>query len=227
MSLIEHAKRELEIAGLFDKNSDYDGMLGTATMELMEVFSKQGHSGYSANMVINLFTKLANYQTLSPITADDSEWVLVGSNGSVGHGPLVPQADGSACPDCGWLVRRLQDDGSVQMEHAYNCRRNQSNKNLYQHKRNPSVFKEGKDGKAYHIDAYIQRNSNGILWHSCLNFANGTRLGKCYIKNFANMPTIIINVEEQEDEKDDWKIWIADVSQLDELAKYYDFEILQ
>ena len=38
-----------------------------------------------------------------------------------------PRMDGLACPDCGWLVRRIQDDGSVRMEHAYNCRRNQPN----------------------------------------------------------------------------------------------------
>ncbi len=36
--------------------------------------------------------------------------------------------DGSACSDCGWLVRRIQEDGSVRMEHAYNCR---SRKNSY------------------------------------------------------------------------------------------------
>jgi hypothetical protein len=34
MSLIEHAKTELQIAGLFDKDSDYEGALEEAVMEL-------------------------------------------------------------------------------------------------------------------------------------------------------------------------------------------------
>ena len=37
-NITEHARRELEIAGLFDKDSDYNGNIGTAVMELMEVF---------------------------------------------------------------------------------------------------------------------------------------------------------------------------------------------
>jgi hypothetical protein len=46
-------------------------------MELIEVFSKQGHSGCSAPMVAELFHKLANYQPLQPITGKDEEWVDV------------------------------------------------------------------------------------------------------------------------------------------------------
>ena len=39
MSLIKHAERELRLAGFFDKDSDYEGALGKAVMELIEVFS--------------------------------------------------------------------------------------------------------------------------------------------------------------------------------------------
>ena len=56
MGLIEHAKTELEIAGLFDvKGGFYEGMTGKAVIELIEVFSKQGHSGMSAPLVANIF----------------------------------------------------------------------------------------------------------------------------------------------------------------------------
>jgi hypothetical protein len=51
-------------------------------------------------------------------------------NVPVRRGTPSPQSDGSACPDCGWLVRRIQDDGSARMEHAFNCRRNQPNTDL-------------------------------------------------------------------------------------------------
>lgn len=36
MGLIDHAKTELQIAGLFDKDSDYEGMLAESVMERME-----------------------------------------------------------------------------------------------------------------------------------------------------------------------------------------------
>ena len=75
MGLIEHAKTELEIAGLFDKEGDfYEGMTGNAVMELIEIFSKQGHSGMSAPIVADIFKKLANYEPLGPITGKDEEW---------------------------------------------------------------------------------------------------------------------------------------------------------
>jgi len=70
----DHAKRELELAGLFDKDSDYGGMVGKAVMELCKCFSGQGHSGFSANMVLELFNTLGKYKTLTPITDDSNEW---------------------------------------------------------------------------------------------------------------------------------------------------------
>ena len=73
--LTDHAKRELEHIGAFTKDSDfYEGMTGNAVMELIEVFDKQGHSGMSANIVLRLFNKLADFKPISPLTFDDSEW---------------------------------------------------------------------------------------------------------------------------------------------------------
>ena len=74
MSLQYHAKTELEIAGFFDKDSDYNGAIGEAVMELIEVFAKQGHSGMSAPYVAEIFHKLANYKPLIGITGKDEEW---------------------------------------------------------------------------------------------------------------------------------------------------------
>lgn len=74
MSLIEHANRELTLAGLFDEDSDYDGMLGKSALELIEVFAKQGHSGYSAMLTRDLFSKLSNFENLTEITNDPEEW---------------------------------------------------------------------------------------------------------------------------------------------------------
>jgi hypothetical protein len=80
MSLLSFAESELRLAGLFDENSDYNGEIGKTVMELMEVFSNQGHSGFSANMTINIFKKLANFTPLTPLTGEDDEWMEIGEN---------------------------------------------------------------------------------------------------------------------------------------------------
>lgn len=67
MGLVAHAERELREAGLFGEDSDYGGMLGTDVLELVKLFSAQGHSGMSAHMAIDLFRRVASYQTLSPL----------------------------------------------------------------------------------------------------------------------------------------------------------------
>lgn len=74
MGLIEHAKKELELAGMFDKDSDYNGGIGKAVMELVEVFSKQGHSGMSAKRTLQIFNRVADYGILKPITFEEEQW---------------------------------------------------------------------------------------------------------------------------------------------------------
>ena len=75
MGILDHAKLELEIAGLLNEEGDfYGGMTGKAVLELLEVFAKQGHSGMSAPIVADIFQKLANYKPLGPITGKDEEW---------------------------------------------------------------------------------------------------------------------------------------------------------
>lgn len=74
-NLVEHAKYELGLAGLLDSEKDfYGGLTGKAVLELIECFSKQGHSGMSAGIVISLFEKLANFKTISPISGSSEEW---------------------------------------------------------------------------------------------------------------------------------------------------------
>lgn len=68
---------ELKRAGLFDKDSDYEGMLGEAVQELLLVFQKQGHSGYSAQATASIFYKLIKGEPLSPLTEAEDEWMEV------------------------------------------------------------------------------------------------------------------------------------------------------
>lgn len=77
-NLLEHAKRELEIAGLFDEDSDYGGMLGKSILEIVEKFSKQDHSGFSAVMSIQILSKLLAYENLTELTDNPEDWIEVG-----------------------------------------------------------------------------------------------------------------------------------------------------
>ena len=72
-NLLKHAERELTLIG-YDGKDEYDKMAKDAILELIETFAKQGHSGFSAPYVANMFHKLANYKTLSPLTGNDDEW---------------------------------------------------------------------------------------------------------------------------------------------------------
>lgn len=80
MTMTDVCIEELRRAGLFDQDSDYGGMIGDAVKELLLTFQKQDHSGYSAQVVANLFYKLIKGEPLSPLTSDSSEWMEVRSD---------------------------------------------------------------------------------------------------------------------------------------------------
>lgn len=67
MSLVTYAQDELQRAGWFDEDSDYVGMVGPAVIEMMEQFAKEGHSGYSAHLVLHIFERLASFRPLTPL----------------------------------------------------------------------------------------------------------------------------------------------------------------
>jgi hypothetical protein len=72
--LVTHAISELNRAGLFDADSDYEGMLGEAALDIVRVFAAQGHSGYSAALTISIVSKLMRYDILTPLTFEEDEW---------------------------------------------------------------------------------------------------------------------------------------------------------
>jgi hypothetical protein len=58
------AKKWLEREGLFDKDSDYDGWLGTTTMEVVDFIANQGHSGASGPRMLFLLKSIYDaYET--------------------------------------------------------------------------------------------------------------------------------------------------------------------
>lgn len=77
MSLVEHAERELRLAGYYKEDNDYGGMIPEAVLAIVKVFAEQGHSGGSAWLVRNLLNRLLNYKTLTPPTNAPDEWMDV------------------------------------------------------------------------------------------------------------------------------------------------------
>lgn len=79
-NLVRHAREELTRAGLFDPDSDYDGMLGEAALQIVTVFAQQGHSGMSAAMVTDIVQRLMRFEPLTPLTDDPAEWMHVSND---------------------------------------------------------------------------------------------------------------------------------------------------
>lgn len=97
------ARNELQMAGLFDKESDYEGMLGEAVMELMDKFSEQGHSGFSAELTASIFDRLVHWKPLSELTSDPEEWNEIEEEQSShfpGHDGKVKVFQSRRSPDC-------------------------------------------------------------------------------------------------------------------------------
>ena len=78
MSLLSHAKEEFRAAGWVDENGKYNDDMQEAicdhVIKLLEVFSEEGHSGSTAPYAINLFTRLAKFEPITPLTGEDWEW---------------------------------------------------------------------------------------------------------------------------------------------------------
>lgn len=78
------ARSELQRAGLFDSDSDYEGMLGESIMEMVLTFDAAGHSGFSAAWAASIFQRLSERKPLSPLTDDRDEWMHIAEERWVG-----------------------------------------------------------------------------------------------------------------------------------------------
>ena len=147
-------------------------------LELLEVFSKQGHSGSSAPYTINMFKKLANFDPIAPIMCTDDEWNDVGEFG---------------------------------------------NDDTFQNNRCGSIFKQGKNGKPYYLDAIIWKNQNGTTYTgSSFNSKRERILSRQYIKLPFQPKSFYIDRIDYEIAKDNWESYIKDENQLKEVWKYYE-----
>lgn len=78
-NLMSHARNELQACGykLDGTDEPYNKAAAESILELIETFSKQGHSGFSGSYCITAFKALANFEPLGPLTGADAEWCEV------------------------------------------------------------------------------------------------------------------------------------------------------
>ena len=77
-NLVDYAKNELKKIGMIDSGEPYNDLVTKAILDLIELFASQDHSGFTAPYVINVFSRLAKFKPLSPLTGEDDEWNDVG-----------------------------------------------------------------------------------------------------------------------------------------------------
>ena len=80
MSLIQHAEKELDLIGMTD-DGDMNGMMRKHLLHMVNEFSEEGHSGFSASYAIQCLSKLLAYKPLSPLTGEKDEWSEVAQDG--------------------------------------------------------------------------------------------------------------------------------------------------
>ena len=171
-NIFNKAKLEFEALGYtpLDKTpkDDPNKWIQENVLDLLVLFSTQGHSGSSAPFCINYFNKLARHEPLSPINCTDEEWA----------GPYF-------------------DDET------------------YQNKRLSSVFKQGKDGKPYYLDAIVWRDQDDCLFTGKVN----GHTSRQNIKLPFIPKTFYVDVIEDK-EKETYKL--KDRKQLQEVYEYYE-----
>ena len=79
MTTYEYAKQEFEVLG-WPGDDEIQQMICDNILELLKTFDEQGHSGFSANYLLNMFDRLARLKPISPLTGNDDEWVKINDN---------------------------------------------------------------------------------------------------------------------------------------------------
>lgn len=70
MSLVEHARRELELCGQYKEDPEY----AESIIAAVAAFASYGHSGGSAGYAVQQLAALLRYEALSPLTDSPVEW---------------------------------------------------------------------------------------------------------------------------------------------------------
>ena len=130
-----HAMAEFRAAGWIDGDGKYcdeiQELMCKQLLELLELFSSHGHSGNSAPYALRVFSKLAAFKPLVPLTGEDWEWVEVSfglfQNNRCSH---VFMENGQAYDSEGTIFWEWYTDHTGQQEKVYFTSR-ESRKHVY------------------------------------------------------------------------------------------------
>jgi hypothetical protein len=92
---------------------------------------------------------------------------------------------------------------------------------MVMNKRCNALFKDQYGAK--YVDAIVWRTQKGATWSGAAKLSYGSYIRSSqYIKSFPFKPkTFIIDVIEEEIEKDNWEFYVKDEAQLSEVFEYY------
>lgn len=133
----KHACMEFRAAGWTDAEGKFKDEMQEAlcdhVLDLLKVFSEEGHSGSTAPYAVNLFKQLALFEPVVPLTGEDWEWNDTGhglQNKRCSH--VFKDEDGRAYDIRGkvffeWCERPLDEDekgypGTKRFKSSYTSR---------------------------------------------------------------------------------------------------------
>ena len=79
-TLLDHAKRELGILGMTEDSLEASNVaMRKHILHMVNEFSKERHSNFSAHYAVKCLQRLLEFEPLTPLTGEDSEWYHVTS----------------------------------------------------------------------------------------------------------------------------------------------------
>lgn len=237
-------KAEYELDKFLEENPSVDESFKPNLLELLEVFSEQGHSVMSAGACLSMFKQ------------NDEEEIEESSKPDSFYGGMLGESVKTLLnkfqnQDYGNLMdRTLAREIFVILAKQENltkikCSENEWSKpfddnDTYQNVRLSSVFKEGKDGKPYFLDAIVWREENGVCYTGRVNTKDGETIrSRQYIKLPFEPKTFYVDVVKETLQNDSEEPWdytdedgnhqtekyrevIKDEKQLEEVFDYYE-----
>lgn len=99
--MLEFAKEELRRLRSSDEPDEMQDMMDAHILRMVQTFSDEGHSGFSAGYAISILEKVLRFEPVTPLTGADDEWNEVSSGPDMTHqnrrcGHVFKRADGTA-----------------------------------------------------------------------------------------------------------------------------------
>jgi hypothetical protein len=77
-NLVNYAKQELALLrGPAGEPDEMQDAIEANVLQMVEIFSREGHSGSSAAYTIGILEKVLRFEPLTPLTGADDEWVIL------------------------------------------------------------------------------------------------------------------------------------------------------